>query len=73
VSVEVRASPTAVRRIADRVFARSVELDAITRVQRGLPVERLRFSSAGVFSGRRTSLIPRRPRSRSLITMLKIT
>jgi uncharacterized protein (DUF885 family) len=36
---------TAVRRIADRVFARDLELDVFTRVQRGLPAERLRFST----------------------------
>ena len=36
---------TAVRRIADRVFAREIELDVFTRVQRGLPAERLRFST----------------------------
>jgi uncharacterized protein (DUF885 family) len=37
---------TAVRRIADQVFARQVELDSVMRVQRGLPVERLRFTTA---------------------------
>ena len=34
---------TAVRRLADRVYDRQVELDVVARVQRGLPAERIRF------------------------------